>query len=68
MRDKKKKIISVSRSGVQDKILACKDFDYDFSFLHFLLLSPDKRDKIGSSLKQSKDFTTLWSTIFLFGI
>lgn len=52
------------RSGVQDKIPACKDFDYDFSFLHFLLLSLDKRDKIESSLKQSKDFTTLWSTIF----
>lgn len=41
---------------MQDKIPACKDFDYDFSFLHLLLLSPDKRGKIGSSLKQSMDF------------
>lgn len=65
---KKKKKISALRSGVQDRILACKDFDYDFSFLHFLLLSPDKRGKIGSSLKQSKDFALLWSTSFLFGI
>lgn len=68
MRDKKKKRNSVLRSGVQDKTPASKDFDYDFSFLHFLLLSPDKRGKIGSYLKQSKDFSTLWSTKFLFGI
>lgn len=67
MRDKKKQN-SVLRSGVQDKIPVCKDFDYDFSFLHFLLLSPDKRSKTGSFLKQSKDFTTLWSRSFLFGI
>lgn len=53
---------------MQDKTPASKDFDYDFSFLHFLLLSPDKGGKIGSSLKQSKDFSTLWSTSFLFGI
>lgn len=53
---------------MQGNISACKDFDYDFSFLRFLLLSPDKRGKIGSSLKQSKDFTTLWSTNFSFRI
>lgn len=49
---------------MQEKIPACKDFDYDFFFLHFFLLSPDMRGKIGSFLKQSTDFAALWSKSF----